>query len=87
VDLAANAESLGVTVLRAESLTHFRELLVQARSVSGPVMVHVQADPMVPAPSSESWWDVSVAQVSTQPATSEAYERYLTHKANQRPLI
>jgi len=87
VDLATNAESLGVTVLRAESLTHFRELLVQARSVSGPVMVHVQADPMVPAPSSESWWDVSVAQVSTQPATGEAYERYLTHKANQRPLI
>lgn len=87
VDLAANAESLGVTVLRAESLVHFRELLVQAKSVSGPVMVHVNADPLVPAPSSESWWDVSVAEVSSQPATGEAYERYLAHKATQRPLI
>ncbi len=87
VDLAANAESLGVTVLRAESLEHFRELLVQAKSVRGPVMVHVNADPLVPAPSSESWWDVSVAQVSSQPATGEAYVRYLAHKATQRPLI
>ncbi len=87
VDLAANAESLGVTVLRAESLHHFRELLVEAKLVSGPVMVHVHADPLVPAPSSNAWWDVSVAEVSTQRATADAYERYRMHKAQQRPLI
>ena len=87
VDLALNAESLGVTVLRAEGVAQFRELLEQAKSVRGPVMVHVNVDPLVPAPSSNSWWDVSVAEVSTQPATADAYERYLAHKATQRDLI
>jgi 3D-(3,5/4)-trihydroxycyclohexane-1,2-dione acylhydrolase (decyclizing) len=87
VDLALNAESLGVTVLRAEGVAQFRELLEQAKSVRGPVMVHVNVDPLVPAPSSNSWWDVSVAEVSTQPATADAYERYLAHKALQRDLI
>ena len=87
VDIAANAESLGVTVLRADSIEGFRVALEQAKSVSGPVMVHVQTDPLVPAPSSESWWDVPVAQVAELDITIAARINYVTHKADQRPLI
>ena len=87
VDIAANAESLGVTVLRADSIDGFRVALEQAKYVSGPVMVHVQTDPLVPAPSSESWWDVPVAQVAELDITTTARINYEARKADQRPLI
>lgn len=87
VDIAANAESLGVTVLRADSIHGFRVALERAKSVLGPVMVHVQTDPLMPAPSSESWWDVPVAQVAELDITTVARINYEVHKADQRPLI
>jgi 3D-(3,5/4)-trihydroxycyclohexane-1,2-dione acylhydrolase (decyclizing) len=48
------------------------------------VMVHVECDPLVPAPDSESWWDVPVSEVSTLDTTVDARHRYEEHKARQR---
>jgi 3D-(3,5/4)-trihydroxycyclohexane-1,2-dione acylhydrolase (decyclizing) len=85
VDLAANAESLGVRVLRAKGVDDFRSALEEARRhEGGPVMVHVETDPLVPAPSSESWWDVPVAEVSRLDSTVDARKTYEAHKSNQR---
>jgi 3D-(3,5/4)-trihydroxycyclohexane-1,2-dione acylhydrolase (decyclizing) len=88
VDLAANAESLGVQVFRAYGVDEFRTALVQATAhVGGPALVHVQTDPLVPSPSSESWWDVPVSEVSELASTREAREVYEEHKRRQRPLL
>jgi 3D-(3,5/4)-trihydroxycyclohexane-1,2-dione acylhydrolase (decyclizing) len=85
VDLAANAESLGVRVLRAKGVDDFRSALEEARRhEGGPVMVHVETDPLVPAPGSDSWWDVPVAEVSRLDSTREARKTYESNKANQR---
>lgn len=87
VDLAANAESLGVRVLRANSIAEFRAALKQAKSASGPVLVHVETDPLVPAPSSESWWDVPVAEVAKLDSTRMGRKLYEVHKTRQRPYL
>ena len=88
VDLAANAESLGVRVLRASGVEDFRAKLAQARAhTGGPVLVHVEADPLVPAPSSESWWDVPVAEVSRLESTTQARKSYEAAKAAQRQYL
>jgi 3D-(3,5/4)-trihydroxycyclohexane-1,2-dione acylhydrolase (decyclizing) len=88
VDLAANAESLGVRVLRAHTIGEFRDALLDAkRSDGGPVMVHVETDPLVPAPSSESWWDVPVAEVAQVESTQQARKSYEANKANQRQYL
>ncbi|GII23682.1 3D-(3,5/4)-trihydroxycyclohexane-1,2-dione acylhydrolase (decyclizing) [Planosporangium mesophilum] len=85
VDLAANAESLGVRVLRAGTVDDLRAALEAAkRHDGGPVLVHVETDPLVPAPGSESWWDVPVAEVSRLESTAQARKLYQTKKANQR---
>jgi 3D-(3,5/4)-trihydroxycyclohexane-1,2-dione acylhydrolase (decyclizing) len=85
VDLAANAESLGVRVLRAKGVEDFRSALEEARRhEGGPVMVHVETDPLVPAPGSESWWDVPVAEVSRLESTVDARKAYEAHKTGQR---
>jgi 3D-(3,5/4)-trihydroxycyclohexane-1,2-dione acylhydrolase (decyclizing) len=94
IDLATNAESLGVRVLRVEPgdgvIERLRRCVAEAKAApegSGPVLVHVESDPLIDAPSSESWWDVPVTATATLGSTNEAHEVYQQHKARQRPLL
>jgi len=76
VDLATNAESLGTDVLRATTVAELREALAAAVASARTTVVHVRTDPSVPAPGSEAWWDVPVAEVSSIPATRAARASY-----------
>jgi 3D-(3,5/4)-trihydroxycyclohexane-1,2-dione acylhydrolase (decyclizing) len=88
VDLAANAESLGVRVLRASGIDDFRVRLAEARAhTGGPVLVHVETDLLVTAPDSASWWDVPVSEVSQIDSTRQARKSYEAAKAGQRPYL
>ncbi|WP_433439041.1 3D-(3,5/4)-trihydroxycyclohexane-1,2-dione acylhydrolase (decyclizing) [Nonomuraea sp. CA-141351] len=88
VDLAANAASLGASVLRPESVSDLRKALDAARSASETTVIYVRTDPMADdAPSSEAWWDVPVAAVGTTDATQAARETYEVNKLSQRPHI
>ena len=74
-------------VALVERLGKFRKALEQARSEPGPVLVHVETDPLVPAPSSGSWWDVPVSQVSRLESTQQAYAEYERDRAGQRHYL
>ncbi len=88
VDLAANAESLGVRVLRAHGVAELRAALLQAKQhTGGPVLVHVETDPLVSAPSSQSWWDVPVSEISDLSSTRDARESYQASKSHQRLFL
>jgi len=87
IDFVANAESLGVKAWRAHSIDSLRDALVAAKSVPGPVLVEVETDPLVPAPDSESWWDVPVAEVAQLGSTVRARKSYEAAKENQRPYL
>lgn len=87
VDLALNAESLGVRVLRAHGVEELRAALLTAKDATGPVLVHVETDPMVPAPDGESWWDVPVAEVADLGTTRDARKTYEEHKIAQRSYL
>ena len=84
VDLAANAESLGATVIRAGSIAELRDALVQARRNTTTTVVHIETDPMIAAPDSASWWDVPVAEVAARDATTAARARYEEERRAQR---
>jgi 3D-(3,5/4)-trihydroxycyclohexane-1,2-dione acylhydrolase (decyclizing) len=85
VDLAANAASLGVDVLVAQDGPSFEAALRKAKASDRTTVVHVETDPLVDAPSSESWWDVPVSEVSTLQSTQDARAVYDRWKAAQRP--
>jgi 3D-(3,5/4)-trihydroxycyclohexane-1,2-dione acylhydrolase (decyclizing) len=90
VDLAANARSLGAHVVEVHSEDDLRAALAEARAWprdGGPFVIHVETDPRVHGPSSESWWDVPVAQVSRLGSTQAASDTYGAAKARQRPLL
>jgi 3D-(3,5/4)-trihydroxycyclohexane-1,2-dione acylhydrolase (decyclizing) len=87
VDLAANAASLGADVLRANGIEEFRVALRRARDSDRTTVVHVDTDPLAPAPGSAAWWDVPVAEVSRLDGTREARARYDKDKQTQRSYL
>ncbi len=84
IDLSANAESLGASVLRATSIEQLRVALQQARANTATTVIHIETDPMIAAPDSASWWDVPVAEVASREATIEALKRYESEHTIQR---
>ena len=87
VDLAANAESLGADVLRTRTIEEFRVALGKAREASRTTVVYIETDPLAPVPSSESWWDVPVAQTAALDSTRQARESYEQAKRRQRGYL
>jgi 3D-(3,5/4)-trihydroxycyclohexane-1,2-dione acylhydrolase (decyclizing) len=87
VDLAANAQSLGADVLRVRTVDELRSALIKAKAAERTTVVHVEVDPMVDAPGSESWWDVPVAEVATLDTTRAARAGYEQAKHAQRGYL
>ena len=87
VDLAANAASMGADVLDATTIEEFESALRQAGASPRTTVVQVHTDPLVPAPSSEAWWDVPVAAVSGLGSTHAARSTYERHKQDQRKFL
>jgi 3D-(3,5/4)-trihydroxycyclohexane-1,2-dione acylhydrolase (decyclizing) len=84
VDLAANAASLGMEVLRAKTVRELREALAAARAADRPTCVYVETDPAPTAPGAQAWWDVPVAEVSGRKAAAAARARYEEQAATRR---
>lgn len=87
VDLAANAASLGMRVLRAATVAELRAALAEARADDRPTCVYVEtetADTVPGAPAAQAWWDVPVAEIATRPAAVRARAEYDRHAAGRR---
>ncbi|MEV4437129.1 3D-(3,5/4)-trihydroxycyclohexane-1,2-dione acylhydrolase (decyclizing) [Streptomyces sp. NPDC049585] len=87
VDLAANAASLGMGVLRVRTTAELRPALAEARAADRPTCVYVEtetADTVPGAPPAQAWWDVPVAETATRPAAVTAREEYDRGAATRR---
>jgi 3D-(3,5/4)-trihydroxycyclohexane-1,2-dione acylhydrolase (decyclizing) len=84
VDLAANAASLGMNVLRAKTVGELRTALATARASDRPTCVYVETDPTPTAPPAEAWWDVPVAETATRESAVQAREEYERQVADRR---
>jgi 3D-(3,5/4)-trihydroxycyclohexane-1,2-dione acylhydrolase (decyclizing) len=87
VDLAANAASLGADVLRTRTVKEFAAALERAKASDRTTVIYIETDPLAPVPSSHSWWDVPVAEVSELASTQQARAAYQTAKRAQRPYL
>ncbi|MFF4855596.1 3D-(3,5/4)-trihydroxycyclohexane-1,2-dione acylhydrolase (decyclizing) [Streptomyces rubiginosohelvolus] len=87
VDLAANAASLGLRVLRAATVDDLRKVLSEARDAEGPTCVYVETetpDTVSGPPPAQAWWDVPVAETASRPAAVKAREEYDRQVAARR---
>jgi 3D-(3,5/4)-trihydroxycyclohexane-1,2-dione acylhydrolase (decyclizing) len=87
VDLAANAASLGVEVIKTTTAGEFAEAIKAAKAIDHSIVIYVETDPLIEAPDSESWWDVPVSATSTLESTQQARETYDEHKATQKLFL
>ncbi|MGW1624531.1 3D-(3,5/4)-trihydroxycyclohexane-1,2-dione acylhydrolase (decyclizing) [Streptomyces sp. NPDC002172] len=87
VDLAANAASLGMRVLRAKTVRDLRTALAEARAADTPTCVYVEtetADTVSGPPPAQAWWDVPVAETATRSSAVKARELYERHVSTRR---
>ena len=87
VDIAANAASWGITVLRVATIAEFKDAYARAVAMDRAVMIHIETDLLGPNPPGSSWWDVPVSEVSRIESTQKARDWYESMKGDQRHYL
>lgn len=87
VDIAKNAESWGVRVIKVRTMEEFRDAYQEAVAYDKAIMIHIETDLYGPNPPGSSWWDVPVSQTSRIESTQQAYEEYVEAKKMQRHYL
>ena len=87
LDLAANAASFGLEVIKTSTAGEFADAVKAAKASDDPIVIYVETDPLIGAPDSESWWDVPVSATSTLDSTQDARKVYDDHKATQKLFL
>jgi 3D-(3,5/4)-trihydroxycyclohexane-1,2-dione acylhydrolase (decyclizing) len=88
IDLAANAASLGATVLTADTPAQLQAALAEARRTTDrPVVIVVETEPEPGVPAYDSWWDVPVAEVSDSARVRAARAEYEANLGRERSFI
>jgi 3D-(3,5/4)-trihydroxycyclohexane-1,2-dione acylhydrolase (decyclizing) len=84
VDFAAHARAMGARVWSPRNYRELEEALKEARKARGVrvIVVPVSLDDRIPG--FEGWWDVPVAEVSSQPGVRKAREDYEAYLKKQR---
>jgi 3D-(3,5/4)-trihydroxycyclohexane-1,2-dione acylhydrolase (decyclizing) len=91
VDLATNAESLGMNVIRInESPNAIADLSAAVKAAKAhpkATLIHINNDPLLYAPDGEGWWDVPITSVSTLASTKAAYAEYIEAIKRQKKYL
>ena len=84
VDIAKNAESWGIKVLKVHTIEEFRDAYRQAEKSEQAVMIHIETNLFGPNPPNCSYWDVAVPEVSRIESTQQARKEYEEALVDQR---
>ena len=83
-DLAANAASLGASVIRAKDITELRSALEQAKHATMTTVIHIAVDRYQGVEAGGAWWDVATAEVAESAAVRDAHEARAVARRRQR---
>ena len=87
VDFCKHAGSMGARTFFAQTADQVRQALAAARSSRGVTVVAVAVDPEKRMPGLGTWWDVPVAEVSSQETTRRVRSEYEKATTNQRSIF
>ncbi len=76
IDFAANAASLGAFVLEAKTRDELFDALKSAKKSDRTTVIVVETDRDVRIPDYESWWDVAIAETSSNKEVNKARKNY-----------
>lgn len=81
VDFARNAESMGACARRAATAQEFRAALRDAREQTRSCVIVVETEKYHFPPDSGVWWDVAVAETSSEPVTQNLRQQFEAARA------
>ncbi len=84
IDYAANARSMGATVIEASDLLSFKQALAEAKAQTNTTVIVVETDREQRVGGYESWWDVPIAEVSEHATVQEARAKWERESLNER---
>jgi 3D-(3,5/4)-trihydroxycyclohexane-1,2-dione acylhydrolase (decyclizing) len=84
VDYAANARSLGLNVIAADTLVDLRNALDKAKASEDTTVIVTHTDTTLKVGGYESWWDVPPAEISTIDSVKTARTAYDEAKKKKR---
>lgn len=87
VDFAKNAESLGARAIRVSTPDELSAALEAAKLESRTTLVYVRVDPEARVPNYEGWWDVPIAEVSSEESVQQARAQYEKDLKRQRIFV
>jgi 3D-(3,5/4)-trihydroxycyclohexane-1,2-dione acylhydrolase (decyclizing) len=87
VDFLKHAESMGAYGIFARNAEDLKKALNDARNADRVTVIVVPVDPEKRMPGLGTWWDVPVAEVSTEEKTRKTREKYEKATENQRPVF
>lgn len=87
IDYAANAGSLGASVFSAKTIGEFAAALKKARDIETTTVIVIETDREERVPGYDSWWDVAIAEVSTNPAVQKARKEYEEMLRNEKYFL
>lgn len=87
LDIAANAASWGIDVLKVSTMDEFRDAYRKAEASEKATMIHIETDLFGPNPPNCSWWDVPVSGASNLDSTQKAYREYEESRLPQRHYL
>jgi 3D-(3,5/4)-trihydroxycyclohexane-1,2-dione acylhydrolase (decyclizing) len=87
VDFCKHAGSMGAQAFFAQTADQVRQALAAARSSRGVTVVAVAVDPEKRMPGLGTWWDVPVAEVSSQETIRRVRSDYEKATTNQRSIF
>jgi 3D-(3,5/4)-trihydroxycyclohexane-1,2-dione acylhydrolase (decyclizing) len=87
VDFVAHAQALGAQALYAPNEQALRGALTRAAQADRVTVIVVPADPEKRTPGFSGWWDVPIAQESSQAGVSAARASYEESRTKQRKFL
>jgi 3D-(3,5/4)-trihydroxycyclohexane-1,2-dione acylhydrolase (decyclizing) len=84
IDLPANAASFGADLFEAKTADELRQALQKAAETQNTAVIYVRVDAKGRFGGSGAWWDVPVAEASTEESTLAARREYEDQSADQR---
>jgi 3D-(3,5/4)-trihydroxycyclohexane-1,2-dione acylhydrolase (decyclizing) len=84
IDFAANAASMGAHTIRVTNRDELANALEAAKKIDKTVCIVVETDRRQRVAGYESWWDVAIAEVSTNQDVKQAREEYKGKKSKER---
>jgi len=86
LDFVKNAESMGARCWNVSTPDDLRVALIEARDETRSCVIVVETEKHHYGPDSDSWWDISPAEVSNDPVTQDLRKQYEQDKKSQRFL-